>query len=169
MKEINFIPFVRKNLEHFQRLSDAQSPKVIIHLPISLGSLWLHDIYRQLFKMDCSLLERRSCQLTFWRQFLVISCADSRVCPSNVLGFQPGEAFLVRNIANLVIPFEACSFWVWIASIHILVAVCCGNSVRKKERNCLWLSWRHSFGWNFFLKNHFWNEEIKRKFCYKQI
>ncbi|KAM1023288.1 hypothetical protein TB2_044067 [Malus domestica] len=39
-------------------------------------------------------------------KFMVIACADSRVCPSNILGFQPGEAFMVRNVANLVPPFE---------------------------------------------------------------
>ncbi|KAJ6802451.1 beta carbonic anhydrase 5, chloroplastic-like isoform X1 [Iris pallida] len=39
-------------------------------------------------------------------QFMVIACADSRVCPSKILGFQPGEAFTVRNIANLVPPFQ---------------------------------------------------------------
>ncbi|XP_024020323.1 beta carbonic anhydrase 5, chloroplastic isoform X1 [Morus notabilis] len=39
-------------------------------------------------------------------KFMVIACADSRVCPSAILGFQPGEAFTVRNIANLVPPFE---------------------------------------------------------------
>lgn len=37
---------------------------------------------------------------------MVIACGDSRVCPSNILGFQPGEAFVVRNVANLVPPFE---------------------------------------------------------------
>lgn len=40
-------------------------------------------------------------------KFTVIACADSRVCPSNILGFQPGEAFTVRNVANLVPPFES--------------------------------------------------------------
>ncbi|KAD6454278.1 hypothetical protein E3N88_08984 [Mikania micrantha] len=39
-------------------------------------------------------------------KFMVISSADSRVCPSYILGFQPGEAFVVRNVANLVPPFE---------------------------------------------------------------
>ncbi|XP_048336099.1 beta carbonic anhydrase 5, chloroplastic isoform X3 [Ziziphus jujuba] len=40
-------------------------------------------------------------------KFMVIACADSRVCPSAILGFQPGEAFTVRNVANLVPPFES--------------------------------------------------------------
>ena len=40
------------------------------------------------------------------KQFMVIACADSRVCPSNILGFQPGEAFMIRNVANLVPPLE---------------------------------------------------------------
>ncbi|KAH7575560.1 hypothetical protein ACOSP7_004743 [Xanthoceras sorbifolium] len=39
-------------------------------------------------------------------KFMVIACADSRVCPSNILGFQPGEAFVVRNVANMVPPCE---------------------------------------------------------------
>jgi hypothetical protein len=39
-------------------------------------------------------------------QFMVVACADSRVCPTRILGFQPGEAFTVRNVANLVPPYE---------------------------------------------------------------
>jgi carbonic anhydrase len=35
-------------------------------------------------------------------QYMVFSCADSRVCPSVTMGLEPGEAFTVRNIANMV-------------------------------------------------------------------
>ncbi|CAA7032952.1 unnamed protein product [Microthlaspi erraticum] len=39
-------------------------------------------------------------------KFLVFACSDSRVSPSHILNFQPGEAFIVRNIANMVPPFD---------------------------------------------------------------
>ncbi|KAH9773266.1 Beta carbonic anhydrase 4 [Citrus sinensis] len=39
-------------------------------------------------------------------KFLVFACSDSRVCPSHILNFQPGEAFMVRNIANMVPPYD---------------------------------------------------------------
>lgn len=39
-------------------------------------------------------------------KFMVIACSDSRVCPSHVLDFQPGEAFVVRNVANMVPPYD---------------------------------------------------------------
>ncbi|KAH0466961.1 hypothetical protein IEQ34_004199 [Dendrobium chrysotoxum] len=39
-------------------------------------------------------------------QFLVFACSDSRVCPSVLFNFQPGEAFTIRNIANMVPPYD---------------------------------------------------------------
>ncbi|XP_050221466.1 carbonic anhydrase 2-like isoform X2 [Mercurialis annua] len=42
--------------------------------------------------------------------FLVFACSDSRVSPSNVLNFQPGEAFMVCNVANLVPVFNQLSY-----------------------------------------------------------
>ena len=37
---------------------------------------------------------------------LVIGCCDSRVHPPALLGTEPGEMFVVRNVANLVPPFD---------------------------------------------------------------
>jgi carbonic anhydrase len=37
---------------------------------------------------------------------MVITCSDSRVDPTMIFGAAPGELFILRNVANLVPPYE---------------------------------------------------------------
>jgi len=39
-------------------------------------------------------------------EVLVIGCSDSRADPAILLGTEPGELFVVRNVANLVPPYQ---------------------------------------------------------------
>lgn len=38
---------------------------------------------------------------------MVVACADSRVDPTRIFDSAPGEMFVMRNVANLVPPYEA--------------------------------------------------------------
>ena len=39
-------------------------------------------------------------------EVMVVACSDSRVDPSVILQCDPGELFMVRNVANIVPPYE---------------------------------------------------------------
>jgi carbonic anhydrase len=39
-------------------------------------------------------------------EVMIIACADSRVCPTMLHGLEPGEAFIVRSVANLVPEYD---------------------------------------------------------------
>ena len=37
---------------------------------------------------------------------MIIACSDSRVDPTRLFDFEPGQVFVMRNVANLVPPYE---------------------------------------------------------------
>lgn len=39
-------------------------------------------------------------------EVMVVACSDSRVDPAILLGSEPGELFVVRNVANLIPPYQ---------------------------------------------------------------
>ena len=54
---------------------------------------------------------------------LVIACSDSRVDPSLLLTSEPGDLFVIRNVANLVPPYEPDSHYHGVSSA-LEYAVC---------------------------------------------
>ncbi len=72
----------------------------------------LLDRYRQFYNeyfVDAPELYRQLSAEGQAPKTLVIACSDSRVDPSIIFKSEPGELFVIRNVASLVPPFE-CDF-----------------------------------------------------------
>ncbi len=62
--------------------------------------------------------------------YLYIGCSDSRVTAEELMGAKPGEAFVMRNVANLVnaLDFSAMSVIEYAVShLHVKHVVVCGH------------------------------------------
>lgn len=68
----------------------------------------LIDGYRRFRSGDWPAQRERWAQLKQGQspQVMVIACSDSRVDPAQIFDVDPGEIFVVRNVAALVPPFE---------------------------------------------------------------
>ncbi|MAV88183.1 MAG: carbonic anhydrase [Rhodospirillaceae bacterium] len=71
---------------------------------------------------------------------MIIACSDSRVSPSIMSKADPGEIFMVRNVANLIPPYDR-------NSIHHGTNACIEFAVRDLEvRNIIVLGHSHCGG-----------------------
>ena len=64
----------------------------------------IHQFQTQIFSSHKGLFERLGKDQT--PETLFITCSDSRISPNLITQTQPGELFILRNVGNLVPPYE---------------------------------------------------------------
>lgn len=99
----------------------------------------MSDIYAQVFDNNRKWVEQRTEEdPTFFSQlakdqtpdFLYIGCADSRVPANVIMGLDPGDVFVHRNVANLVhaIDFNVNAVIQYaVQALHVKHIVVCGH------------------------------------------
>jgi carbonic anhydrase len=74
------------------------------------------DLYRRIFEYNKAWVKgKQAADPEFFArlareqnpEFLYIGCADSRVPANEIMGLEPGQVFVHRNIANLVVNIDA--------------------------------------------------------------
>lgn len=85
-------------------------------------------------------------------EILVIACSDSRVDPAIVTSALPGDLFVIRNVANLVPPYEDARLGYHGTSAALEFAVC-----QLKVKNIVVFGHSHCGG----MKSLFNDQEIK--------
>ncbi|CAO2828825.1 unnamed protein product [Amaranthus hypochondriacus] len=108
---------LREN-EGLEKLAAAKIKDITTELQVEAGQPKSKDVFDPVQRIKSGFLRFKTDKYqknpTLYRElskgqspkFLVFACSDSRVCPSHILDFQPGEAFVVRNIANMVPPYD---------------------------------------------------------------
>jgi carbonic anhydrase len=76
-------------------------------MPIELEKLIAgYARFRDNFKSGSNLLYKHLSEQGQNPSAIVIACSDSRVDPAIILDCDPGNLFMIRNVANLVPPYE---------------------------------------------------------------
>lgn len=65
-----------------------------------------YESFRKKYILEDASLMRRLAEQGQHPEIMVVSCCDSRVDPALLLQCDPGDLFVIRNVANIVPPFE---------------------------------------------------------------
>lgn len=65
-----------------------------------------YKIFREKYVLGDDAIMHKLAHFGQKPQAMVIACSDSRVDPALILQCEPGELFVVRNVANIVPPYE---------------------------------------------------------------
>ncbi len=66
-----------------------------------------YEIFREKYASSQSSIMERLAHHGQRPDIMLVSCCDSRVDPSFILQCEPGDLFTVRNVANIIPPYEA--------------------------------------------------------------
>jgi len=92
----------------------------------------IHHFQTQIFSSHKELFERLDGQDQS-PETLFITCSDSRISPNLITQTQPGELFILRNVGNLIPPFEtmgsvAAAIEFAVMALHVKDIIICGHS-----------------------------------------
>lgn len=91
----------------------------------------IHQFQTQIFSTHRELFERLDKGQT--PETLFITCSDSRISPNMLTQTAPGELFILRNVGNLVPPYDsmggmAAGIEFAVASLQVKDIIVCGHS-----------------------------------------
>ena len=90
-------------------------------------------VRRAYFEQQANLLSRLA-QQGQKPQALFISCSDSRIMPEQILGLDPGQMFMIRNVANIIPPYHQTEIGIVSAlefaviNLHVPHIIVCGHT-----------------------------------------
>jgi carbonic anhydrase len=91
----------------------------------------IHHFQTQIFSSHKELFERLDQDQA--PETLFITCSDSRISPNLITQTQPGELFILRNVGNLIPPYEsmggmAAGIEFAVESLQVKDIIVCGHS-----------------------------------------
>src|SRR5664279_1345837 len=91
----------------------------------------IHHFQTQIFSSHKELFERLDQDQA--PETLFITCSDSRISPNLITQTQPGELFILRNVGNLIPPYEslggmAAGIEFAVENLHVKDIIVCGHS-----------------------------------------